>query len=236
MGCPEPAPWGNLGIDLLTDPSMGASIGVVASARSPYGSFDWPNSPGGTDQIIYEFNRFMINDSKTVGEAFYDSKYYCNYYYGWPNYIEYIDMFTFNLFGDPSLEIEGVNVGNLPPNKPTIDGPSTGIPGIEYTFCIVATDPGEDTLYVQWDWDDGTSSDLLGPFVSGEEVCESHIWEKKGLYTISVTVEDEHGAKVRAYKPVTIPKTKTYNENLQWIIERFLNVFPILKYLIGIVG
>ena len=67
IGCPEPSPSGNIGIDLLTNPLMGASIGVIASARSPYGSFDWPNNPGGSDSIIYEFNRLMINESNKVG-------------------------------------------------------------------------------------------------------------------------------------------------------------------------
>jgi hypothetical protein len=113
VGCPEPAPGGNLGIDLLTDPSNGASIGVVASARSPYGTLDWPNNPGGSDSLIYEFNRYMINESQGVGEALYNSKYYCNYHYGWDHYAEYIDLFTFNLFGDPSLRIAGVDPGPL---------------------------------------------------------------------------------------------------------------------------
>ncbi len=108
VGCPEPAPGGNLGIDLLTDPSFGASIGVIASARSPYGASDWPNNPGGSYSIIYEFNRCMINESEKVGEALYDSKFYCNQHYGWDHYAEYLDMFTFNLFGDPSLVREGV--------------------------------------------------------------------------------------------------------------------------------
>jgi len=231
VGCPEPASGGNLGIDLLTDPSMGASIGVVASARSPYGSFDWPNPPGGSDSIIYEFNRFMINDSKVVGEALYDSKYFCNYNYGWSHYAEYLDMYTFNLYGDPSLVLAGIIVENHPPDKPTIHGPATGVPGTEYTYSIVATDPDDDTLYVLWNWDDGTSSDWLGPFTSGSEVSDSHIWDTKGSYTISVTVEDEEGVSVTAYKEVIIPKTKSYNWNIKWIFERILNTFPILKYL-----
>jgi len=231
VGCPEPASGGNMGIDLLTDPSMGASIGVVASARSPYGSFDWPNTPGGSDSIIYEFNRFMINDSKGVGEALYDSKYFCNYNFGWNHYAEYLDMYTFNLYGDPSLAIAGITVDNHPPDKPTIHGPATGVPGTEYTYSIVATDPDDDTLYVKWNWNDGTNSDLLGPFSSGTKVSDSHIWDTKGSYTISVTVEDEEGASVTAYKEVIIPRTKTYNWNIKWIFERILNTFPILKYL-----
>jgi hypothetical protein len=107
VGCPEPAPGGNLGIDLLTDPSFGASVGVIASARSPYGSSDWPNNPGGSYSIMYEFNRFVINESKKVGQALYDSKFYCNQNYGWDHYAEYLDMFTFNLYGDPALIREG---------------------------------------------------------------------------------------------------------------------------------
>jgi hypothetical protein len=232
VGCPETAPGGNLGIDLLTDPTMGASIGVISSARSPYGSFDWPNNPGGSDSIIYEFNRFMINDSKKVGEAFYDSKYYCNDNYGWAHYIEYIDMYTFNLYGDPSLDIAGISLENSPPNKPTIEGPNEGIPGTEYTYCIVATDPENDTLYVKWDWDDGSSSDWLGPYESGTEVCDSHVWSEEDSYIISVTIEDEHGATVRAYKDVNIPRTKSFNTNLQSIIERFLKEFPIIQNLL----
>lgn len=113
VGCPEPSPDGNLGIDLLTDPSMGASIGVVASARSPYGTLDWPNNPGGSDSIIYEFNNNLINRSEKVGEAVYNSKYFCNLHYGWDHYAEYLDMYTFNLFGDPSLILKGTS-GDIP--------------------------------------------------------------------------------------------------------------------------
>lgn len=233
VGCPEQASGGNIGIDLLTNPSLGASIGVIASARSPYGSLDWPNNPGGSDSIIYEFNRLMINDSKKVGEAFYDSKYFCNHNYGWDHYLEYNDMFTFNLFGDPSLEIEGITLENHPPVKPTINGPNKGVPGTEYTYCINATDPEEDSLYVKWEWDDGTSSDWLGPFISGTEVCDSHIWDKKGSYIISVTVEDEYGAKVRAYKQVTMPRNKVTTKTL---FLKFLEQFPILQLLLQRLG
>jgi hypothetical protein len=234
VGCPEPAPGGNLGIDLLTDPTMGASIGVIASSRSPYGSFDWPNPPGGTDSIIYEFNNYMINESKGVGEALYDSKYFCNYNYGWDHWAEYLDLYTFNLFGDPSLAIEGITTENLPPDKPTIDGPNKGSPGKEYTYSIIASDPDDDTLYVQWDWGDGTTSDWLGPFSSGTEVWDSHIWNEKGTVIISVTVEDEHGLSVSAYKEVMIPRSKTIYTFIQSFFQRFPKAFPLLQYILNL--
>jgi hypothetical protein len=221
VGCPEPASGGNLGIDLLTNPDVGAAIGVVASARSPYGTIDWPNNPGGSDSIIYEFNRFMINDSKGVGEALYDSKYFCNLHYGWTNWAEYLDLYTFNLYGDPSLKIAGIELGNYPPDMPTIDGPSKGTPGTEYTFSIVASDPDNDSLMVKWDWGDGTTSDWLGPFVSGSEVSDSHIWETKGSYSVSVVVEDEHEAQVTASLEVSMPKSQSYILFIDWIFQRF---------------
>ncbi len=236
VGCPEPSFSGNLGIDLLTDPSMGASIGVIASARSPYGSFDWPNNLGGSDSIIYEFNRLIVNDSKTVGEALYDSKYFCNLNYGWDHYAEYIDMFTFNLFGEPSLNIKGIAVENLPPNIPVIDGPNSGHIGSEYNYCIIVSDPDNDNLYIKWNWGDGNSSDLLGPITSGSEVCGSHIWNTKSSYKISVNIEDEHGLSVTAYKDVTIPRNKIMQRSIHQLIIEFLsrisNYYPILKQIL----
>jgi hypothetical protein len=229
VGCPEPASVGNLGIDLLTDPSTGASIGVIASARSPYGSYAWPNPPGGSDSIIYEFNRFMINDSKKVGEALYESKYFCNYNYGWDHWAEYLDLYTFNLYGDPSLAIEGISMENHPPNKPTISGPNKVSPGKEYTYSIIASDPDDDTLYVQWEWGDGTTSDWLGPFSSETEVSDSHVWEDKGIVFISATVKDEHGLSVTAFKEILISRSKSINTFLQWIFNRFPNAFPFLR-------
>jgi hypothetical protein len=234
VGCPETASGGNLGIDLLTDPSMGASIGVVASSRSPYGSYDWPNNPGGSDSIIYEFNRFMINDSKGVGEALYDSKYFCNFNYGWEHYAEYLDMYAFNLFGDPSLLIEGITTQNSPPDTPTIDGPDKGSPGTEYTYCIIASDPDDDALFVRWDWGDGTSSDWLGPYVSGTEVCDSHVWDTEGSYIVRVTVEDEHGMIASANMEVVIPRPRVINTIFQLYFERFQNLFPILRFLFSL--
>jgi hypothetical protein len=113
VGYPEPNNWGNLGIDLLTQPGFGAAVAVISSARTPYGNIDWPTELGGSDSIIYEFNNNIITHTQSVGEAFYQSKFFCNVHYGWNSYEEYIDLYTFNLFGDPSLMFEGLN-GDIP--------------------------------------------------------------------------------------------------------------------------
>ena len=113
VGYPEPNDFGNMGIDLLTRQFYGSSVGVISSARTPYGNLNWPDDLGGSDSIMYEFNNNLINKSEKVGEAIYNSKYHCNLHYGWSEWAEYMDMYTFNLFGDPTLDLEGYE-GSVP--------------------------------------------------------------------------------------------------------------------------
>ena len=115
IGCPEPNAYGNMGVRMLVIPNWGPASAVIASARSPYGSAYWP--PGGSESIIYEFNDLMINDLEKVGQAFYNSKFYCTTNYGWSNYAEYINMYTFNLWGDPSMTREGIDLAGVEPGE-----------------------------------------------------------------------------------------------------------------------
>jgi len=119
-----------------------------------------------------------------------------------------------------------VRVGNQPPETPVIDGPNSGIPDVEYEFCIIASDLDNDTLFVLWNWVDGTGSDWIGPLESGMEVCDSHIWNETGTYNISVTVRDEHGASATVYKEVTIPRIRVSYSS---VFLRFLDRFPLLE-------
>ncbi len=122
---------------------------------------------------------------------------------------------------------------NNPPDKPTIAGPNSGKPEVEYIYCVNVSDPDDDSLYVLWDWGDGTGSAWLGPYVSGVEVCDSHTWNTKGTYTISVTVRDVHGASVTAYKEVTMPRNKaTYNILYLWFLEGFPLLERLSSYLV----
>jgi hypothetical protein len=226
VGCPEDNPYaqGNLGIDLLTDPSFGAAVAVVASARSPYGSEDWPETPGGSDHIIYEFNKNVIVNKECIAEALYHSKYYCTTNYGWDNYAEYIDLFTFNLFGDPSMKLSRSSDNN-PPDKPSISGPSTGKIGVEQTYEVIATDPDGDNIYYHVDWgEDNQSTEVFGPFESGEATNVTHIWNDRGRYTIRVQAIDEFDLKGEWSEPIIIslPKAKIDWLNLFYIWFNFV--------------
>lgn len=233
VGCPEPDPnvIGNLGIDLLTDPSFGASVGVIASARSPYGSSDWPNNPGGSDQIIYEFNKNLIKNKEKIGEALYNSKYYCNYNYGWDHFAEYLDLFTFNLFGDPSLTLEGA-IENNPPEKPTILGEEMGAIHTEYYYTIVTTEPENDEVSYYVDWGDESVIEWTRYLPSGAEYNVSHIWDSVGSYQIRVKAKDSYGVESDwSTLEVRMPKRNIQNSILFKIIFKNNTLYNFIQNL-----
>ncbi len=161
VGYPEPNNWGNLGIDLLTQPGYGASVGVISSTRTPYGNLDWPTDLGGSDSIMYEVNNNLINRSKSVGEALYHAKFFCNLHYAWDSYEEYLDLYTFNLYGDPSLIFEGLH-GNVPHITITKPAPALYLFNKKILDCqkpfiigaidveVTASDAGSGIGYVQF--------------------------------------------------------------------------------------
>ena len=135
---------------------------------------------------------------------------------------------TEELEGSAAILIK-LSTENQPPNPPSIDGPPNGRPGIEYTFCVTATDPEGDSLHAKFDWGDGTSSDWLGPFGSGIEVCDSHAWDKVGKFIIEVSVKDDYGATVTGTFEITIPRNRAITSSY-WL--RFLDMFPVLQRII----
>ncbi len=130
--------------------------------------------------------------------------------YDYENNIE-VDMklnsfyeFTCASFIKHDFKINCSLIFNQPPNEPTINGPSYGKPGVPYNFCIEATDPDGDNIYCIWDWGDGTYTDWLGPYASGEIICASHGWIETGIYEIRVKVKDEYGLETGWSDPFII--------------------------------
>jgi len=123
------------------------------------------------------------------------------------------------------------------PDKPLIDGPTSGKAGVNYTFCIInATDPDGDDIWANFSWGDGSYSGWIGPYASGEDICASHAWEF-GYYEIKAKLKDELGLESEWSDPfpISMPKNKPLNFNfnlLSWLFERFPNAFPILRYIL----
>ena len=126
-----------------------------------------------------------------------------------------------------------LNTGNQPPSIPTIDGPSSGKPGVEYCITFNSTDPDGDEIFYYIDWGDGEYEDWFGPHESGENVTKCHTYPPiTKLYEIRVKVKDIYGAESgwgTIY--VFIYRARFPDKSL---FLRFLARFPMLEKLLNL--
>lgn len=95
-----------------------------------------------------------------------------------------------DIWDDSSWECYMVELGNIPPENPRINGPKYGDIGelLEYTFNTTDHE-GMDIFY--WiDWGDGTNTGWLGPYESGEAITLNHSWDSGGDYEIMAKAKD----------------------------------------------
>ncbi|KYK25377.1 hypothetical protein AYK24_04960 [Thermoplasmatales archaeon SG8-52-4] len=83
-----------------------------------------------------------------------------------------------------------VSIGNLPPDAPIINGPSTGGVGAKYGYSINSNDIDGDDIYYYIDWDDGTNSGWKGPYPTGQPAKINHTWTSPGTYYIKGMAKD----------------------------------------------
>ncbi len=125
---------------------------------------------------------------------------------------------------------------NQPPEAPRINGPKSGKPGNIYSYTFVTEDPEGHNISYEIDWGDGTVDPWDGPHESNTIISRNHTWSEKGTYTIMARAKDAHGAIGEwGTLEVTMPKNKPFNFNfplLNWLFERFPNMFPILGQLL----
>jgi hypothetical protein len=168
VGYPEANPLGNLGIDLLTLPGFGSSAGVLSATRGAAVSADPPPTGGGAESMCYEFNQRVIDNPsgpEMVGDAIYNAKFYCNQNYGWDHNYEYMNLFDYNLYGDPSLAREGA--------VPFARGDANMDGEIEV---------GDVVVLIDYLYRDGDPPD---PFLSGDATCDGDVNVDDVVYLIS---------------------------------------------------
>jgi len=124
-------------------------------------------------------------------------------------------------------------VSNIPPLKPnTPSGPANGKAGEEYTYSSSTIDSDGDRVYYLFDWGDGTNSDWLGPFDSGETVSAKNNWADKGNYSIKIKAKDVWDYESVWSDPLAIsmPKNKPYiNTPFLRFLENYPHLFPLLR-------
>jgi hypothetical protein len=126
-------------------------------------------------------------------------------------------------------------VENTPPEIPTINGPTSGKTGITYEFKISTTDPDGQDVYYNIFWGNAGGSPE-GPFPSGEEQTFKHKWTRKGNFIIEVTAMDATGAwSDPGTLEISIARERAIeNLLLERLLQRFPNLFPIFRYLLGL--
>ncbi len=75
-----------------------------------------------------------------------------------------------------------------------------------------------------------------GPFPSGEPISVNHSWSKWGRYTIQVRARDTDNlwgtwGELKVTMPYSYEPQFPF---IEWLLERFPNAFPILRYLFGV--
>jgi outer membrane protein assembly factor BamB len=128
----------------------------------------------------------------------------------------------------------GTIESNIPPNNPSIEGPINGEAGTIYGYHFAGIDPDNNPVQIFIDWGDGTTDETRWG-ASGESMGRGHSWTEQDTYIIKAKTQDVLGLESNwSTMEVTMPFSyePPHFRFIEWLLERFPNAFPILRYLI----
>ena len=144
--------------------------------------------------------------------------------------VDYKTLSEWIMYGDPTLQIKSNSQPPIKPDKPI--GELISDKNIIQNYSVVTTDPDNDSIYYLFDWGDGTYSEWLGPYGSGEICNVTKKWNNAGNYLIKVKAKDTNGVQSEWSDPLGVTLTKVTINNL---ILRFLERFPrVYNFLLNI--
>jgi len=124
-------------------------------------------------------------------------------------------------------------IGNHAPEKP--ETPWTKArSALTATFNTKTIDPDGDHVWYKWDWGDGTSSNWIGPFESGESVSISHTWPDGDKYKIKVKAKDIYDFESVWSDSTSVRNRNFYprNTHILYLLDHIFNFSPILKLIL----
>jgi outer membrane protein assembly factor BamB len=133
------------------------------------------------------------------------------------------------------LHAFGAIESNAPPNPPIIEGSTEGNAGTEYVYKLLSNDPDNNPVQFFIDWGDGKTDGWSYEQASGQRIWLYHTWEKEGTYIIKAKAQDVLGLESNwSTIEVTMPISyePPHFRFIEWLLERFPNAFPILRYLL----
>jgi hypothetical protein len=216
---------------ILNDPTGTSTLTYTGSATDVAYPNENPGGPG-NDITINTINMvyYRLDDGSYLPATPSDGT--------WDSWEEH---FTFTVTvppGSHTIEAAAVNsVGNMdqtpandtvlignPPNPPTITGPTTGRPRIEYSYNVSAQDSDGPCNFLV-DWGDGTNTSWLD---LAQSVTVKHTWSIKGAYSVKAKAKDIFGMESDwGYLPVSIPTNLPLNQE-----SRPINHHPLLNLIL----
>ncbi len=210
----------DVSVDWQGDAEMNVAVSVTNNEGSSYSGrlrayiteivSRWYDNSG--QKYHYSMIGYAFNENINVGagDTWSESAIWDGDSHGYGNIEEDNIMVIAAVFDSGSSFVDEIAAatpgGSNPPETPEEpDGPSEGIAGIEYDFSTSTTDGDGDKIYYQFDWGDGSYSNWLGPFNSGDAVYKTYSWDLAGVYNIRVKAKDDNGSSETAWSsPLTI--------------------------------
>ena len=243
--------WGNPDLSMApvitSDPPENPEKPSGLDKGIPYVEFTFSTStsdPNG-DQVYYMWSWGDGNQSDWIGP--FNSNDTVEASHSWStigNYeIKVIAKDVLNVKSDWSEPLVISIFENQPPTNPTIKGPSSGHGTQIYKFTFISTDPDAHDLFYKIDWDDGSKTDWIGPYSSGEVITLNHSWNKKGEYLIKAWAKDIFGGESQQgnfrIKILTNDKSlqniQGYSNLLFFqILQKLMGRFPLLEKLLNL--
>ena len=153
----------------------------------------------------------------------------------WYNYYGFFPTFDINMVFDDTSYRKGLLI-RFVPSKPIINGPKNGVTDTPYDYTASTVYDINPPLYYKFDWGDGTTTDWLGRYNSGEQCTASHSWKENKIYNVRVKAKDVDGWESEWSDPlsVNIPKNKHFTNSilihiLQQIFKNNVNLPNTLK-------
>jgi len=113
------------------------------------------------------------------------------------------------------------------PYAPEIIGPARGMPDVLYNFTFKAESPVGNDLFYWIEWADGSNSGWVGPYGSGVEITESHVWDEKGKCRIQAKAKDINGlVSSWSFFKFRISRNRAIVNSL---FQLFFDRFPLLE-------
>jgi len=101
--------------------------------------------------------------------------------------------------------------------------------GIECKYTTSTIDPDNDPVWYMWDWGDGSYSDWLGPYESGENASAKQSWSAKRI-NIRVKAKDIRNPETEWSEPLEVVIINPESLKTVFLIGTFVNPLASSNY------